>query len=170
MQCVISLDDTATNQGGWQGIDKFHDIADSWVTQAPESYQTRLKTNGKLPFFFPDSHLKHFEDKIVHPQMGPGDVMVWHANIAHGSAPNNSVDKLRLAAYINFVSAETDNAEMRKDYIQCWQTGKHPGRFDEKYGKLEMGANYKPFPIDTPLQERILGLVPWEDEYVEYTK
>jgi hypothetical protein len=161
IQCVISLDDTASNQGGWQGLNDFHKIAESWAQQQ-QNYKQKIEKGCKLPIFFPEKDLKHFE--LVRPAMGKGDVMVWHANVAHGSAPNDSVDKLRWAAYINFVPAQGEDKEMRRDYIECWATGRHPGRFDDKYSKLEMTPDYKPYPIETELQERLMGLTDYPAE------
>lgn len=154
IQSVISLDDTEPNEGGWQGFDKFHRLADYWL-KSEKAYAEKISNSTKVPVFFPNP--EKFKSIWVRPHMGKGDLCVWKSQITHGNCSNESVGKLRWAIYPNYVAAEDENPQERFDYIESWSTGKHPGRFDSKWSKLEM-EGYKPYPLESLLEQQLMGL------------
>jgi hypothetical protein len=109
IQCVVSLSDTDSEQGGWQGIDYFHWNAKKWSETCDQAYTRKLKGHApKIPIMVPE--IEKWSSFIVHPEMKKGDILVWKSETAHGNGANhNKLGLPRIAAYINYVSAEHEN-------------------------------------------------------------
>jgi hypothetical protein len=156
IQCVVALNDTDENMGGWQGIDYFHYNAKQWASECKPTYVNKLNSSyAKIPIMIPDGE----NWTAIHPPMKKGDILVWKSETAHGNGSNlNKMGLPRMAAYINYVPAEHEAkhcSAIRVDQIQCFMTGKHPKNYPEKHANLEV-QDYVPYPLNE-LGEKLMG-------------
>jgi hypothetical protein len=157
IQCVVALNDTDQDMGGWKGIDYFHYNAKKWATECDESYLARLKApNAKIPVNIPNPD----KWQTINPAMNKGDILVWKSETAHGNGANlNRMGLPRMAAYINYVSSEHEDKfdrESRLDQIECFKTGKHPRDYPLKHRELEV-PDYEPYPLNEQTK-KLMGI------------
>ncbi|KAL0479863.1 hypothetical protein AKO1_007366 [Acrasis kona] len=129
VQCVVALSDTTEDMGGWHGIDYFHWNAREWAL-SNDLYCKKLTSlsSDKVALTcpkMPDVHL--WANHIVKPIMNKGDILVWKAELAHGSGSNESkLGRPRIAAYINYAPSDHLSDCVKRDLIECFYSGKRP--------------------------------------------
>jgi Phytanoyl-CoA dioxygenase (PhyH) len=91
LQGILYLADTASNQGAFTLVPRFHHRISAWLPSLPEGTNPRtenLHALGSLPI-----------------AAEAGDFIIWHQALPHGSSPNTS-SKPRFVQYINYQPAD----------------------------------------------------------------
>jgi hypothetical protein len=137
--------------GGFQCVPYLFEHFDEWVKRQPADRDPH----------HPD--MNGLEDKIEKLELFPGDLMIFNSLLAHGVAPNTSDDKVRMAQYISMFPADEGNLVEREARIRSWREREAPQRAgfagDPRGWEKEHAETAKL----TPLGERLLGLVSWNN-------
>jgi hypothetical protein len=150
VQGVVSLvHQDGGEMGGFQCYPYLFEHFYDWVkTQAPTRDPLR-----------PD--VSNLGDKVVKPELFPGDLLIFNSLLAHGIAPNTSENKVRMAQYISMYPADEKNVTEREERIEAWRNRTplrragfpgDPRNYEQKH--------YQTATL-TPLGEKLLGLKSW---------
>jgi ectoine hydroxylase-related dioxygenase (phytanoyl-CoA dioxygenase family) len=146
VQGVLSLVDTAVEQGGLQVVPGFHRIFEEWVKTQPADRDPWKPDISGL--------------QLVPVETKAGDLVIWHSLIPHGTRRNNS-NRPRLAQYISMFPASETNETMREERITSWrerlprQGLAFPG--DPRNWEVMHGTTAQL----SPLGKKLLGLDRW---------
>jgi hypothetical protein len=146
VQGVLALSDTREEVGGFQCIPELFEHLESWRQQVPKDrnpWRPDLASVPWQPRFIP---------------LQAGDLLIFNSLLAHGIRPNTSAQDVRLAQYISFAPADTQNAALREERVTSWRNceatkgyafpGDPRGWEQTRYPRAELSA----------LGEKILGL------------
>ena len=146
VQGVLSLVDTAVEQGGLQVVPGFHRIFEEWVKTQPADRDPWKPDLSGL--------------KLIPVETKAGDLVIWHSLIPHGTRRNNS-NRPRLAQYISMFPASETHETMREERITSWrerlprQGLAFPG--DPRNWEVIHGTTAQL----SPLGKKLLGLDRW---------
>ncbi|GAC1399481.1 MAG: hypothetical protein NVSMB65_17560 [Chloroflexota bacterium] len=147
VQGVLSLTDTAADQGGFQCVPGFLKRFDTWVATQPPDRNT----------WQPD--LTGLEVKSIATRAG--DLLIWHSGLPHGTGRNTST-RPRLAQYISMFPAREDDEAARQERVVSWRE-RLPRKGRAFPGDpREWEARHGTTADLTPLGKRLLGLERWD--------
>jgi ectoine hydroxylase-related dioxygenase (phytanoyl-CoA dioxygenase family) len=150
VQGVLSLvHQDGGEMGGFQCVPYLFDHFDEWVKTQPADRDPKR----------PD--MKGLEDKIVKPELFPGDLMIFNSLLAHGVAPNTSDNKVRMAQYISMAPADETDLVEREARIRSWRELEPPARAGYLGDPRGWEKKHCRPATLTPLGEKLLGLKSW---------
>lgn len=147
VQGVLSLTDTALDQGGFQCVPGFVKRFEEWVKTQPADRDP----------WHPD--LTGLEVQPIETKAG--DLLIWHSLLPHGTRRNES-NRPRLAQYITMSPAAEDDEEARQARIAMWRDRKPPTGFAFPGDPRRLEEQHGTTAELTPLGRKLLGLDRWE--------
>lgn len=172
LQGVLCLEDTDANQGGFHCVPGMHRWVHDFTGKVHISSSVRDKFHNRgIPINVPEAGLKVLNVKKIPAKAG--DLIIWRRELAHGNGQNLS-SRPRIAQYICMYPARSASAprttpqeclhpEPLHQRIQMWRENGTP---DHKPGDKRRKEEDQPTATLTPLGERLLGLVEWEEDIV----
>ncbi|MCX7889697.1 MAG: phytanoyl-CoA dioxygenase [Rhodobacteraceae bacterium] len=137
--------------GGFQCLPWLFEHFDEWVKTQPANRDPHR----------PD--VSDMMDKLVKPELFPGDLLIFNSLLAHGVAPNTSENRVRMAQYISMFPADEANLVDREDRIRSWRERTPPERAGFPGDPRNWEQTIYRTATLTPLGERLLGLRSWND-------
>lgn len=144
IQGLLAISDHRENSGGFHCVPGF---ASQWQQWAEAN--KAIKKTGPLVDVPKDDPMRHSIQRIT---MRPGSAVLWDSRTPHGNFPNSSPG-WRMCQYLGFHPAPT-NA--------------HPPAIrNNRQRSMQLLARADGMPpkvLSDPLQRRLLGLEPWEEQ------
>ena len=149
LQGVLSLTDTAADQGGFQCIPGCHRELDRWIAKF-----AHIKDWKPMKPDFEGI----IQGRATQIPTRAGDLIIWDVRLAHGNCPNRS-DRPRYSQYITFMPAREDDEAARRQRIDIFTKRERSGGYgcDERLWEL----HHTPPAKLTALGRKILGLDRW---------
>ena len=145
IQGVVSLTDTAADQGGFRCVPSLRHARETWPTKPT------LDEDGDENWL-PDIS----GHEIVRVPAKAGDVIVWDSRVPHGNSKNLAAHP-RLAFYVSMFP--TRDASVRDAFIESWRTGRCAPWWRNRPG-YDRTEPWPPAQL-TELGRRLLGIEPW---------
>ena len=154
VQGVLYLEDTNSDQGGFQCVPSIYENIDEYLKNIPADADP----------YSPQEVVPDFDDhEIVKPEGEKGDLLIWDRLLAHGNG-RNLADKPRLAQYILMEPATWGDVAERERRVESFQSQMVPAiedgyQFPGDPREYEVEAFER--PTLTPLGRKLLGVDPW---------
>ncbi|MFI9362784.1 phytanoyl-CoA dioxygenase family protein [Kitasatospora sp. NPDC053057] len=150
VQGIIALNDTAPDHGGFQCNPELFRRYNEWQAAQPADRDPIRPAVDRAEY------------PVIRPELKAGDLLIWNGLLAHGVAPNTSVDGVRSVQYLSMMPALEEAEPLRRSRVESWHTLATPdwnrtlvGDADRpealRYGRAEL----------TELGEKLLGLRSW---------
>jgi hypothetical protein len=156
VQGIIALNDSTTEQGGFQCAPELFRQFDAWkTTQPPDRDPIRPK-------------IDQAEFPIVMPELKAGDLLIWNGLLAHGVAQNRSENGVRAVQYLAMMPALESRQELRQSRIDSWRYLKTP-----EWNKTLVGDAVRHESLRYPTAElnelgkKLLGLELWRAQEIK---
>lgn len=146
VQGVLSLTDTAADQGGFQCIPGIHQRLAAFIETQGADFDGRDAC---------------FDDETFTPiPTQAGDLIIWSTALAHGNTMN-ATDRPRLAMYVSMFPITEERRQQRADRVAAFNERRQPGGFPGDERKWE---SQQMLPMElTELGRRLLGMEEWPE-------
>jgi hypothetical protein len=150
VQGIIALTRTQPDEGGFQCSPELFKRFEPWRATAPAG-RDPIRPNVD-PAEFP----------VVRPDLEPGDLLIWNGLLAHGVAPNRSVNGVRAVQYLSMMPALESHHELVKSRVESWRSMSTPEWNVTLVGDPERpeASRYETGRL-TDLGAKLLGLESW---------
>lgn len=109
VQGIIALNDTQSEQGGFQCSPELFRRFDQWKAVQPQDRDPIRPAADRSEF------------PVVRPELKAGDLLIWNGLLAHGVARNTSRDGVRAVQYLSMMPALDSHDELRRSRVDSWR-------------------------------------------------
>ncbi len=150
VQGIIALHDTREELGGFQCSPELFRRFEDW----------RLRQPADRDPVRPDIDRTVFP--VVRPELKAGDLLIWNGLLAHGVAPNTSVDGVRSVQYLAMMPALPGHGTLVRSRIRSWRELTTPEWNGTLVGDPDMHESLRYGPAElSGLGRKLLGLDEW---------
>jgi hypothetical protein len=150
VQGIIALHDSRPELGGFQCSPELFHRFDEWRIEQPADRDPVRPAIDRTEF------------PVIRPELKAGDLLIWNGLVAHGVAPNTSVDGARAVQYLSMMPALPTNQELVRSRTRSWRELSTPEWNGTLVGDPIRHESLRYGPAElTGLGKRLLGLEPW---------
>jgi hypothetical protein len=150
VQGIIALHDTKAELGGFQCCPELFRRFEDW----------RLRHGADRDPVRPDIDRSEFP--VIRPELKAGDLLMWNGLVAHGVAPNTSVDGVRAVQYLTMMPALPTHEKLVESRVKSWRELMTPEWNGTLVGDRFRHESLRYGPAElSDLGRRLLGVDEW---------